>query len=71
MEITFERGLTELNPEKLADKFLSSIKNDQTVGQILKDFKGMGIYGKEQEDLLRNVLKTRLRSVLTRELKPD
>ena len=67
----FERGLTELNPEKLADKFLSSIKNDQTVGQILKDFKGMGIYGKEQEDLLRNVLKTRLRSVLTRELKPD
>jgi hypothetical protein len=30
----------------------------------------MGLYGKEQEDLLRNVLKSRLRHALTRELGP-
>lgn len=66
----FERGLTDLNTDKLADKFLRSMNDDKTISEVLGNFRGMGLYGKEQEDLLRNVLKSRLRHALTRELDP-
>ena len=67
----FEQGLTDLNTDQLANKFLKSMNDDKTVTEVLGSFRNMGLYGKEQEDLLRNVLKSRLRSVLTKELGPS
>jgi|TARA_A100001515_G_scaffold33747_1_gene26242 uncharacterized protein YukE len=64
-----DRGLTELNADQLANKFLRSMNDGDTVNAVLGDLKKLGVYGKQQEDLLRNVLKTRLRSALTRTLK--
>jgi len=66
----FDQGMTDLNTDQLANKFLKSMNDDTTISEILSTFKGFGLYGREQEDLLRNVLRTRLRNVLLRELKP-
>ena len=62
----FENGLTELNVKELADRFLKGMNDDTTINSILGQFRQMDLYGREQEDLLRNVLKSRLQSVLTR-----
>ena len=66
----FENGLTELNVKELADRFLKGMNDDKTINSILGQFRQMGLYGREQENLLRHVLKSRLRSVLTRGVTP-
>ena len=67
----FERGLTDLNNDQLANRFLKQMNDDETVTSVLGSFKKLGLYGRKQEDLLRNILKTRLRTALTRQMTPD
>ncbi|HAT65626.1 MAG TPA: hypothetical protein DCS66_13685, partial [Flavobacteriaceae bacterium] len=66
----FEQGLTDLNTDQLANKFFRSVTNSQTVSDILGNLRKLGIYGQQQEELLRNVLRGRLRETLTRGVSP-
>ena len=62
----FNQQITELNSDKIANKFLQ-ISDERTVNSILNDLGKLGIYGKQQENLLRNVLKSRLKNILLRQ----
>jgi hypothetical protein len=66
----FEKGLTDLNNDQLANKFLKQMNDGETVTTVLGQLRQLGLYGRKQEDLLRNILKTRLRTVLTKEMTP-